>query len=466
MARLLTPLAFGLMLAAAANASAKTPNESPRPVPLTRPEMKQLIEDVKVRTPRIPMPELSAEDRELLGDRADEYESVIRHAYLPWVAEQRRARDRNRQPRPRGPRPNDDPNMSLDYGFKTQLFWIVSRVNNCQYCIGHQESKLLSAGLSEDDIASLDGDWSGHTPAERAAFAFARKLAFAPHEISDADIDSLRPHYTDLQILEMVVSICRNNVLNRWKEAVGVPQRADEGGYSRSDDESLPRGTYLTPTSTKFQTLISQVAPIVLDKQTGEPTRSTVCRRPPLESRADVEMALEAARTRTPRLPLVDEEQARSVLGEHAPEGPLPQWMRLLANFPHDGIEYVDSIRSAEEQGDLSPLLKAQLAWIIARQDRAWYAAGESLARLRGLGQTQEQIDSLDGDWESFSPREQALFTVAKKLAASPVILTESDVAKAVELAGPRDVVQAINYTDNRAFFDRLTEAAGLPLED
>ena len=31
--------------------------------------------------------------------------------------------------------------------------------------------------------------------------------------------------------------------------------------------------------------------------------------------------------------------------------------------------------------------------------------------------------------------------------------------------AGPRDVVQAIHYTTTRAFFDRLTEAAGLPLE-
>ncbi|MGC1275383.1 MAG: carboxymuconolactone decarboxylase family protein [Planctomycetaceae bacterium] len=459
------PLVFGLMLMTGF-ASAKTPNESPRPVPLTRPEMKQLIEDVKVRTPRIPMPELSAEDRELLGDRADEYESVIRHAYLPWVAEQRRARDRNQGPRPRGPRPNDDPNMSLDYGFKTQLFWIVSRVNNCQYCIGHQESKLLSAGLSEDQIALLDGDWAGHTPAERAAFAFARELAFEPHQITDADVEGLRKHYTDLQILEMLVSVCRNNVSNRWKEAVGVPQRKDEGGYARSDDPSLPRGSYLTPTSAKFQTAISEVAPIVFDKASGKPSRMTACRRPPLESRVDVEKSLESCRSRTARLPLVDEEKAREVLGELAPEGPLPSWMRLLANFPHDGVEYVDSIRSAEEQGDLSPLLKAQLAWIIARQDRAWYAAGESLGRLRGLGQTQDQIDALDGNWESFSPREQALFTVAKKLAASPVILTESDVAKAVELAGPRDVVQAINYTDNRAFFNRLTEAAGLPLED
>ena len=57
------------------------------------------------------------------------------------------------------------------------------------------------------------------------------------------------------------------------------------------------------------------------------------------------------------------------------------------------------------------------------------------------------------------------MFTVAKKLGASPVVLTDSEVAEAVRLAGPRDVVQTVSYTTNQASFDRLTEAAGLPVE-
>ncbi|HUG92806.1 MAG TPA: carboxymuconolactone decarboxylase family protein, partial [Planctomycetaceae bacterium] len=403
-----------------------------------------------------------AEVEQALGERADDYEAVLRHSYTPWSGSRRG---------PRGPRDaaarqrEQDPAMTLSYAFKTKLFWIVSRVNNCQYCIGHQESKLLGAGLSEDEIAALDGDWRAHTPAERAAFAFARKLSHEPHELTDADIDGLREHYTDLQILEMAMSVARNNVSNRWKEGIGVPQRADEGGYSRVDeDPELPRGTYLTPTSERFQDAISKVAPVVLDGE-GEYTRLAVCRRPPLDSRAEVEQALAAARTRQPRLPLVDEREARSLLAERAPQGPLPQWVRLLANFPEDGVGHVASIVTADEQGDLSPLLKAQLSWIIARRDRAWYALGQARHRLRELGQSDEQIFALDGDCREFSPREQALFTVAKKLAASPVVLTDAEVARAVEAAGPRDVVQTIHYTTIRAFFDRVTEAAGLRLE-
>lgn len=45
------------------------------------------------------------------------------------------------------------------------------------------------------------------------------------------------------------------------------------------------------------------------------------------------------------------------------------------------------------------------------------------------------------------------------------MVLTDDEVAAAVRLAGPRDVVQLINYVTVRASFDRITEAAGLRLE-
>lgn len=455
-------LATTTVLVCSGLASATDAGDSPRPVPLTRLEMKQAIEDMKDRKPRIPFPELSEEDREALGERADDYESALRQAYLPWVASQRRSQSgSNASTRGR----TQDPRLALDPTFKTELFWIVSRVNNCQYCIGHQESKLLAAGRSEDEIAALDGDWASHSPAERAAFAYARKLSYEPHLISDADIEALRQHYSDLEILEMTVSIGRNQIMNRSHEAVGAAQRRDEGGYSRSEDPNqLPRGSYLTPTSDRFRNLVTTTAPVVFEN--GAPTRRVVSQRPPLESWSEVEKALEACRTRKPRLPLVDEATARRVLGENAPEGALPAWILLLANFPSDGVGHVNTVLSTEQHGDISPLLKAQLAWIVARQDRAWYAAAEALARLRKQGQSDEQIQLLDGDWKSFSDRDRALFRVAKKLAASPVVLTDSDVANAVSVAGPRDTVQAMNYATIRSFFNRVTEAAGLPCEN
>lgn len=446
----------------------------PRLVPITRPEMKKYLEDMKGRTPRIPLPELTAEEQAQAeaDPRSFGYEGRLRALYLP----QGDARGfsfggsppggfgggNNRQPQ------ESDPAITLDYAFKTRLFWIASRANNCQYCLGHQESKLLNAGMTEDEIAALDSDWSVFSPAEQAAFALARRLTLEPHLLSDADIDRCREHFSDVQILEMVMSLAGNNSINRWKEGTGVPQSRGGGNFGRRT-EGAPAASqehsYLSPTSEKFLAVPSVVASLSVKDVNGQTTCKTVCQRPALEPRQEVDQKLAKCATRSPRLPVVEESAAREALGDAAPDGPLPQWMRLLANFPIGSKRTVASYRATEELGDLSPLLKARISWVIARQDRAWYALGDARLRLAALGQSDAEIDALDGDLAELPAADRALLTLARNLAASPVVLTDEQVARAVELAGPRDVVQAISYTTYRASFDRITEAAGLPLE-
>lgn len=481
----------GLMLAASV-CPADEPVATARPVPRTRPEMKQLLEDMKRRELRIPLPELTPEQRAELGNRADSYESRLRYHYLPpgessvfgggsrssggRTGEGRTSGGESRtggSPPSSGNRDftrNADEHMTLSYAFKTRLFWIVSRTNNCQYCMGHQEQKLSAVGMTDDEIACLDFDWSAYPADERAAFAYARKLTYEPHNLNDADIEGLKQYYTPLQILEMTLSMCGNNAINRWKEGTGVPQ-SQTGSMFFSRAAELPAGrpvpdeSFLTPTSEKYRDSISKVAALQLDPA-GKPTSRATTNRPPLEPRDEVEAALAAARERKPRLPLVSEPEARAALGDNAPAGPLPNWLRLLATFPNEGKSRARSLQAIDDpSGDLSPLLKAQVSWIIARQDRAWYATGVVKDRLRQLGQSDDAIYALDGDWKQFTPAEQALFRFARHLAHSPIALTDEDVAEALKQTGPREVVQLINFVTGRAYFDRVTEAAGLPLD-
>lgn len=482
------------------------PIEAIRPTPLTRPELKRLLEDVKVRAPRIPLPELEEAERSALGEQAESYESRVKYNYLngieivrppvvqasvaqaPVVASPTQgtgtsasaAGDSNSQVG--GSRPvqisrEQDPLYSLDNALKVELFWIVSRVNNCQYCIGHQESKLLGLGKSEDQIASLDGDWSEFDDASKTAFAFARKFSLEPHLLNGPDIEALKHFYSENQILEMVLSMSGNNAINRWKDAIGVPQRKDEGGYSRmatmmpggqvnaEEIAKLPKGSYLTPTSPKFSSSISKVANLS-EASDSENTCATISRRPALESRDYVGKMLQECKTRVPRIALMDEAQTReNIPASHEFEEALPNWVRLLARFPKAGAMRFESIMASERKGDISPLLKAQLSWILARQDRAWYALGRAQTELRKLGQSDQQIEALDGDWSAFPKRERTLFVLAKNLGNSPVVLSGGEVQKAIEIAGPRDVVQVISFTTARASFNRLTEAAGLPLD-
>lgn len=77
-----------------------------------------------------------------------------------------------------------------------------------------------------------------------------------------------------------------------------------------------------------------------------------------------------------------------------------------------------------------------------------------------------DQIFSLDGDWEDFSPSERALFNVAQKLGNAPVVLDGHDVKRAVELAGPRDLVQTVSFVTSMASINRISEATALPSEN
>src|SRR5262245_23162704 len=253
--------------------------------------------------------------------------------------------------------------------------------------------------MKEDEIAALDSEWSQFTPEEQAAFGLARRLTFEPHRISDADFDTVRKYYSDLQILEIILSVAGNNSINRWKEGVGVPQSESGGGFGERRASGTVQNnphSYLTPTSPAFSSKVTNVAALILDENTREPTRETVCFRPTL-TRAEANESLAICRNRTPRLPLVDENTARSLLPDGW-QGPVRQWVRLLANSPTSAKGPIASIISADQRGDLSPLLKAQVSWIIARQDCAWYALGLAKKRLHELGQSEEEIYKLDGD--------------------------------------------------------------------
>lgn len=454
---------------------------TPRPIPLTRPEMKQQLEDLKGRTQRIPLPEVKVDPTQ--GDmRQFSYEMRLRELYLPpgtpsvvyanLLPPPGARPDTNAQPRTRDFTRNADEAMTLSYAFKTRLFWIVSRANNCHYCLGHQEQKLSAVGMTDDQIAALDFDWLQHPEHERPAFAYARKLTWEPHRLTDSDFTELRKSYTDMQILEMTLSVAWNNSINRWKEGLGVPQSQHGDMFFRNKspdipaDRPLPIDTFLTPTSEGYQNSVSLVAAVPESGRGGASSAGGYNTRPKLESVDVVREKLLAAASREPRLPLVSEATARERLGDKAPAGQLPHWMRLMANFPNEGGSRVPALlEMTHGTGVLTPLQKAQVAWVVARQDRAWYAVGQAYARLRELGQSDEQIFALDGDWQNLAPADRAILTFARQLATTPIALSDEQFAEVLNGSGPETCVQLVNYTVGRVYFDRVTEAASLPLD-
>ncbi len=405
----------------------EVPNAEPKPIPRTRAELKEALETLKHRQPRLPLPPEEAGEQ---AGRPTVNNGRMRAYYLPasWQSA----------------RWGRDPAAALDYVLVTECFWIVSRGNNCHYCLGHQEHKLAVAGLSDNRLGLLDSDWNVFSPRERGAYALARKLTLEPHTVADGDVQALRGLFSDKEIVELVLWISLFNSINRWTDGLGIPQ-----------DESF-RGEpirFLTPTDERFADCRSLAAP------------EASATRPPLEPRDTVEAALASCRSRSPRVAILSDEEVRPLLGAEQQAERVPAWVRALAYFPQMGLGQAACIEAVASEGRLPPLIKAQLAWVSARHNRAWYALDRARARLLALGCTEEEIWSLDApDGQSNAGLAQAL-RFGAKLTASPHRIADADVVRLREHFSDHETAEIVFVVCTANMFDRFTETLGLPLE-
>jgi alkylhydroperoxidase family enzyme len=362
----------------------------------------------------------------------------MRAHYLPesWSGRSRRGTGRRR---------GQDPNARLDYPLTVSCFWIVSRGNNCQYCLGHQELKLRGAGLDDDTIAALDSDWSRFDPRKQLALAFARKLTLEPYSLSDDDIANLQGLFSDVEIIELTYNIARFNSTNRWTDGMGLPQdqRFHDGGSELT-----------TPTSVEFQNTTSIVAP------------NTRAPRPAAPTIDEARLAIDACRTRAARIKLPPLDDARSaladVIGQHTPLA----WQQAMSALGETGLSQVRTWNTILTDEHLPVRLKSELAYISAMNNRAWYAAAHAANRLQMLGASADELAALHGDQTPPDNDSAAAHQLAAKLTAHPHLITDADIAAVRAHFSDHETAQIVHVICMANLFDRFTEALGLPLED
>ena len=88
--------------------------------------------------------------------------------------------------------------------------------------MGHVVMTSAVAGVPESDVLNIE--IAGYEDPKRVvAFDFARKVTLRPIDVRKADITALREHFTDKEIVEIVLAVCRYNTMNRLADAFGVP---------------------------------------------------------------------------------------------------------------------------------------------------------------------------------------------------------------------------------------------------
>lgn len=413
---------------------------------LTRPEMKKRIEALKERTSRLPLPPPTAE--EIASGRSLVNNGRLRAMYLPTAWQSFLV--------PGWGSPSNRPKggtaallksleATPDYTFKTRLFWVVSRTNDCQYCLGHQELKLRRVGMTDDQIASLDSRWDVFPESEQAALKATRILTIRPFAFGDREVADLKKHFNDAQVIDILYTVARYNAVNRWTSSTGIPQDQAFGGDEHPELD--------TPTSAEFASVKSSVIP------------TDILPRPQWESRSDVLAKFESARAREPRVTLPSAEEAQEVLARDTPGMIAPNWFRALCELPIAADAWIQR-QSMVREGRTPVDLRLKIAWVCSRENRAWYSAAHTRKRFLALGGNESALDSFDALVEDSSqPGHGEALRFARKLTSSPHTIEDADIVRLKEHFSDHEVAEIIQVVCDSNGFDRFTEALNLPLE-
>jgi uncharacterized peroxidase-related enzyme len=112
---------------------------------------------------------------------------------------------------------------SLDRKLYEMIYLHVSFINGCHYCQQHHVASSKRVGLSAEDWRALkDGNYARYTDKEQAALAYAEKLTRTPHEITDADVEKLKKHFSDAEIVDLHLLVGLVNLTNRFTDPLGL----------------------------------------------------------------------------------------------------------------------------------------------------------------------------------------------------------------------------------------------------
>jgi len=101
---------------------------------------------------------------------------------------------------------------------------MVSRLNQCNYCVVHHTPPALRYGISAEQLQAIeDGSWCDSAlfdPVEQAVLRFAEQMNIRKGRIDDSLFDELSQTFDRAQIVELTVRTGMCEFFNRFNEAL------------------------------------------------------------------------------------------------------------------------------------------------------------------------------------------------------------------------------------------------------
>jgi uncharacterized peroxidase-related enzyme len=108
---------------------------------------------------------------------------------------------------------------------KRLVAYMASQTVGCQYCSAHTaEAAAEIDGVPTEKIEAIFAYETNplFSEAERAALLLAQSAATVPNAVNDADMEELKKHFDEDQVVELVAAICLFGWLNRWNDTMAT----------------------------------------------------------------------------------------------------------------------------------------------------------------------------------------------------------------------------------------------------
>lgn len=108
----------------------------------------------------------------------------------------------------------------------------TSQINQCDYCLASHTKICFNLGWTREQIENLAEFESrdDFSPAEKSALRLAGMMTLDANRIPDDEFESLRKHFDEGQIVELMAAVGLFNYFNRFNNALQMePTKPGEG---------------------------------------------------------------------------------------------------------------------------------------------------------------------------------------------------------------------------------------------
>ncbi len=113
---------------------------------------------------------------------------------------------------------------TVDPKLKQLVALMVSSAATCRYCQAHTAHVAADRGVTEAKIEALFEHETSDLfdDAERAALTVAEGAGHVPNQVTDEQFATLRTHFSDEQVVELVAVMAVFGYLNRWNDTMAT----------------------------------------------------------------------------------------------------------------------------------------------------------------------------------------------------------------------------------------------------